>query len=654
MSNDKTSDSGTEYPGDAGPEEEDDTLDLTEAMAVPPSANGDDDTVDLANVTTVIGDAPGLGPGADAPAESEADEAVVDLAALADPAPSPPAFDADDDEFAEPRQTVAIAPEEYARLGLSRREAAEAPAPATGETDFSAASDTDPSDEAAIRERETEAPGDDTLREQPTDVDASLMAGGDPLDAPTETGAEDDDNGAPFWDIDTGTLVAMGKEFGADDGPAEDPPLNLGGEAAGEDQILDLGAAAAASDDAGRDGEVLDLGAAASPADPADDDDVLDLGAVAAPANGSGRDAETASAPSTDAADGGAGVDPVDRDAATVFMSPDADEQEAATVVMPVDGEPTETSAAGPLTEDESGPAASGERDAETMFIPGLAEPEGAAASEEPGATDRDAETVFLSAEMAAGGEIGGEDASASQETPSSNGAESASAAAIPPGGFSEWEASRSDAEGEEGAEAADPDAETLLMSLGDWGAEEEETDPAQLSALELLDSISELPNGTDAETDEMTAPDDEAAPSGDMAELYGLLETSRISEAAFGGAAGEEGAPAKEGPDGTGDESIPAPEASAASNGDDGAEAEQAPNAVALPEARRRSDSGEERYFSITPDQMQTILERVVDKIFSEKIEKILTDVIERAVADEMRKLESYFFEELDDRGDH
>ena len=643
MSKDKTTDSGTEYPGDAGLEDEDDTLDLTEAMAVGPSDNGnaEDDTVGLANVPTVIGDLSGgeaLGSGSETPAETETDEEVLDLAAAAAPAPGPPAFE-DDDEFEGPQQTVAISPQEYSRMGLARSEAGEDADPAAEESGSAAARNADLSGEDTIREQDTEAPSEDTLREEATDVETTLLVGGDQWDAPTETDADGDDNGDPFWDIDTGTLVAMGKEFDADAGETDDP------------EILDLGAMAPSSEASPPDDEVLDLGATAAPLDgEGEGDEVLDLGAVAAPADGSDRDAETVFAPPpTDAGtDDETPVDAVDRDASTVLMPTDAGDRDAETVLMPVEDGASETSAPGLLSDDEFG---DGERDVKTLFIPGLAESEGADSSDEREAADRDAETVFLSPEMAAGGEIGEDNVSASQETPSSDDAESASAAAIPSGGFSDWEASRSESEADEGPEAADPDAETLLMSLGDWGAEEEETDPTQLSALELLDSISELPEGAETETDEMTVPEDETVPSGDM---YDILGAHRVSETGFGRTDGEKTAAAEESADETADAATPSGKKAAGSTDDDGGETQEDPKAVALPEAHRRSDSGEERCFSITPDQMQTILERVVDKIFSEKIEKILTDVIERAVADEMRKLESYFFEELDDRGDH
>jgi len=541
MTKDQTPDPGNGIPEDA--ESDDDTLDLTEAMAVTPppepaSASHSDaeETVDLANVTTMIGDGRGgerLGPFDEFAVPEADDDEVVDLAAAAKPANLPPSPDEEDDEFGSPQATMAISAEEMAGLGLTRA--------------FESAS-------ASEAEQENFS-GDDTLRDRPAVLNTDFGAGGvDPEtegvpDASGPVEAADDGQGGGFLDIGPETLVAMGREFEAKSGAAADATLALGN----------------------------------MPDD--DEDDVIDLGALVSPA---GIDDET-EAP-------GAGSDSEAEDFEMFQLTPEPDKEDEAT-----------------------------------------AQP--------------DAPTEEFSVER-----------------------ESSADGGIPAGGFSDLD--RPAPEDDDG-DAVDADAETLFMSMSDWDAEEdaEEDDDGGLSALELLDSISGLPDpgaetgSEDGSDDGDIRPPDDDAPfsvppfSDPMEELYGLLETGRVAGSDLGPDLGSDrekteateaerefetkAGTAEAKPAGT-DEI--APDSDPSEKAADG-------NAVALPEARsearRRGDSGEERCFSITPDQMQTILERVVDKIFSEKIEKILTDVIERAVADEMRKLESYFFEELDGRGD-
>jgi len=43
--------------------------------------------------------------------------------------------------------------------------------------------------------------------------------------------------------------------------------------------------------------------------------------------------------------------------------------------------------------------------------------------------------------------------------------------------------------------------------------------------------------------------------------------------------------------------------------------------------------------YLSITPEQMEAALERVIQKVFSEKIEHIVTQVIEKTFTEELEK---------------
>ncbi len=47
---------------------------------------------------------------------------------------------------------------------------------------------------------------------------------------------------------------------------------------------------------------------------------------------------------------------------------------------------------------------------------------------------------------------------------------------------------------------------------------------------------------------------------------------------------------------------------------------------------------AGGAAYFSVTPEQMEAALERVVEKIFAEKIDHLLRDIIEKAVAEEVK----------------
>jgi hypothetical protein len=718
MNKDQNPDPGTGVPEDAE-SGDDDTLDLTEAMTVTPpkdaalrrDGDGSDQTVDLANATTRMGgdDAesiPNPAPKSDAAASPEAEddeEEVIDLAA----ASAPSSDDEEDEEFGRPQATVAISPQELAGLGVSRDEADSADESAAdfldsddfddsdetidladsttlinGENDIDsipasegAADDEDDDEEvidlasassaspAASADEEdeefggpqatvaispeeltglgvsraeadpagdatAELAGDDTLREQPTDLNTEeILDTPAPVEADEEPDEDDDDR---FLDIDTGTLVAMGREFELNNGNAADATLALGGSSEDEDD------------------DVIDLGALGSPAqDSSETDADRDAETVIAPPLGEEEPISTGE-PISLSEDDLAAADPVDRDAATVFMPT---------------GPPTRTVAAGLQNrlEDEE----SLDRDADTVYMPAGVDDETEIPGLGPDSVAEDFETFRLPPE---GGEE--DEASGKGDGPPENGSgewESNLAGGIPAGGFSDF-----DRPADEEEEAVDPDAETMIFSR--WAdGDEEETDGANLTALELLDSISGLPDPGDEgglEDGELEALEDDSVIPGGMDELYGLIGASRASESDFGPDfgpdfgtdSGAESTAAEPKAEESGErpssesgtespEETESAEKKLAENADP-AERTGGQSAVALPEARRRGDSGEERCFSITPDQMQTILERVVDKIFSEKIEKILTDVIERAVADEMRKLESYFFEELDDRG--
>lgn len=759
MNKDQNPDPGTGIPEDAE-SDDDDTLDLTEAMTVTPpkdsalrrDGDASGETADLADATTLIGggdtehcsasaDAaasspdgePGGEPGGE-PDGADDDEEVIDLAA----ASAHSSEDEEDEEFGRPQATVAISPEELAGLGVSRDEAdsaGESPAaapesdefdedesdetidladnttlingdgdpdfipapegaapPSPGEDDdeevidlasaLPASSDEEEDEEfgrpqatvaisaeeltglgvsraeaAPAGESSADSPGDDTLREQPTDLNTEEV-----LDtpAPVEAGEASDEEGDDrFLDIDTGTLFAMGREFEENNGNAADATLALGDLSDGED-----------------DDDVIDLGALGAPAPGFQEQDFQEQDAFEAEAD---RDAETVIAPplgddepiSTGepislSEDDLAAEDPVDRDAATVFM-PAGPSGIRAT--------PSPSGTAGAGSPDRSGDRFEDEesldRDADTVYMPAGVDDETEIPGLAPDSGAEDFETFRLSPDR----DKDGQSSAKSDDAPDavSGDWESSLDGGIPAGGFSDL-----DRPAVEEEEAVDPNAETMFFS--GWADEdegEEENGGANLTALELLDSISGLPDPGDEggpEDDELEALEDDSAIPGGMDALYDLIGAGQAAETDFGSdsepdsgdkspatepkaeeagdrAASESGAERTEETGAA--EKKPAEAAAESSLSENASGRSGGQNAVALPEARRRGDSGEERCFSITPDQMQTILERVVDKIFSEKIEKILTDVIERAVADEMRKLESYFFEELDDRGE-
>lgn len=638
MTKDQNPDPRTGIPEDA--ESDDDTLDLTEAMAVkpaPPSEPEEEETVDLASVTTLTGD----DRASDAPGppetSAEAEEEVIDLAAAAGPATESSPEEDEDEEFGRPQATVAISPQELAGLGLSKP-----PEP-----------DSPPAEDVF--------PGDDTLREQPTDIntDFGFQEADEATEETLDTPAPEDEDDR-FLDIDTGTLVAMGRELESEE-DAPDATLVLG-EPPDDDEVIDLGTMASPARIPDEPDAVRDAETVIAPRDEgSDEEEPLSTGAPIRLSEADLAD-DGADDGAEDGADDWADEGPVDPNAATVFM-PGGPASEADAADSPA----------------RSGQGDPSDRDAATIFMPaGLDDetevPELGPSSE----TDEeleDVQTLLLAPrpeneEKSSSAQGDGEPAEISGDW------ETAGSEEIPAGGFFDLDRPATEEE-----EAVDPSAETMFFS--DWADDDEETGDGNLTALELLDSISGLPDhGEDADSDNDLQPLEEDGVIPDaMEELYGLMETSRLADPDLGsdvksGSKSDsqaESEPDSETPEAERRESetkagtATEGKASGKSASDESKSTEAAgvaadsgstektddQNAVALPEARRRGDSGEERCFSITPDQMQTILERVVDKIFSEKIEKILTDVIERAVADEMRKLESYFFEELDDRGD-
>ena len=59
-------------------------------------------------------------------------------------------------------------------------------------------------------------------------------------------------------------------------------------------------------------------------------------------------------------------------------------------------------------------------------------------------------------------------------------------------------------------------------------------------------------------------------------------------------------------------------------------------------PGAAVQEDLAEQAVVSLTPQQLEAALERVIEKMFSEKIEKILSEVIEKTVTREIEKLKN------------
>lgn len=620
MSQDRPIDSGDGIPEDAEIGD-DDTLDLTEAMAVSPP-NGeptDDDTIDLADVTTVVGGLPreeAIGP-RDSGKAGEA-EPVIDLAAAAGPVSTPvdPEADEEDEEFGTPSRTVAISPEELAGMGLSRDEDSSTPdSPGEDTLREQPTGVNPPRDEAVAGSGDSGE--DDILRDAPTDVDA--LAGTEK----TPSNAEDADD--RFLDIDTGTLIAMGREFEAGNGTVESTVIPGSGEDEESDEdVLDLGALAARTGGA----DAVDSDEDGSPDETMAVEPAASIPPEFPEGAATGPEADSAGKP-IEMPD-----DSVDRDASTVFMAPgdeagdgsDDDVLDLGTLVSRPTGTEADDSNADFLVDSLTVfNAAAGGDETENGVAPDTGAPEEDAA-------DRNAETMVIPP--------GGWD-DLGVSAPSGDEDRDAETVVIPPGGFDALDAVRSGREsGDEDADA-DRNAETMFMALDDW-EDHPDDDRSELSALELLDSISAFP--ADRETDaegaetELPEPDAEDELSDSMDELYGLLESSR-----------ETGEAADKIPS---ESSSPGGEADSPDAESDGGRTADG-NAVALPGARRADDADGDRCVSVTPEQMQGILERVVDKIFSEKIEKILTGVIERAVADEIRKFESYFMDELDDRGD-
>jgi hypothetical protein len=58
--------------------------------------------------------------------------------------------------------------------------------------------------------------------------------------------------------------------------------------------------------------------------------------------------------------------------------------------------------------------------------------------------------------------------------------------------------------------------------------------------------------------------------------------------------------------------------------------------------------DVGKTHYFSVTPQQIEAALERVINRVFSERIEKTVKAVVEKAVEEEMKKFRETFIEDI------
>lgn len=63
--------------------------------------------------------------------------------------------------------------------------------------------------------------------------------------------------------------------------------------------------------------------------------------------------------------------------------------------------------------------------------------------------------------------------------------------------------------------------------------------------------------------------------------------------------------------------------------------------------------DGSPKHFFSVSPGQIEAALERVINKIFSERIEKVLREVIEKAVEEEMKKISEVFLEDVSEGED-
>ncbi len=58
--------------------------------------------------------------------------------------------------------------------------------------------------------------------------------------------------------------------------------------------------------------------------------------------------------------------------------------------------------------------------------------------------------------------------------------------------------------------------------------------------------------------------------------------------------------------------------------------------------------DSAEKHYFSVSPGQIESAIERVINRIFTERIEAVVKEVIEKAVEEEMKKFREFFIEDV------
>ncbi len=70
--------------------------------------------------------------------------------------------------------------------------------------------------------------------------------------------------------------------------------------------------------------------------------------------------------------------------------------------------------------------------------------------------------------------------------------------------------------------------------------------------------------------------------------------------------------------------------------------DSQKEPDIVSVHEHEPASDT-----FPLSPEQLEETLERVIKKMFSEKIESILTEVIEKVVTREIEKLKSILLED-------
>lgn len=77
----------------------------------------------------------------------------------------------------------------------------------------------------------------------------------------------------------------------------------------------------------------------------------------------------------------------------------------------------------------------------------------------------------------------------------------------------------------------------------------------------------------------------------------------------------------------------------------------EPAAEPSAEPENPPASDAPAEPRMKVTPDQFEAALERVIRKMFGEKIDRILEEVIERTVSDEVGDLKQYLLKRTENR---